>query len=142
MTHKNHHHRHHESSTEPMRSTQHHHHHHEEPLSSPVDPHRPTTWTQTTSSMNKPSHSTRRDRHRSRSPPPFQSSHSPLRGLDSSSPQMISSPAANRTFDQISPVQSTGEQQAVSTSAPPLTPFWTFLSVTLTMIFRSLIFRK
>lgn len=141
MTHKNHHHHHRESSTEPMRST-HHHHHHGEPPSSPVDPHRPTSWTQTTSSMNKPSHSTKGDRHRSRSPPRSHSSHCLSRGPDSSSPQMISSPTANRTFDQISPVPSTGEQQAVSTSAPPLTPFWTFLSVTLTMIFRSLIFRK
>lgn len=143
MTHKNHHHRHHESSTEQTRSTSHHHHHGGH-RSSPIEPPDPDSWTRTTSSTRPKrtlSPSTERETHclsqcPCRSSPPL----APEQGF--SSPTMTDSPTANRTYDLTSPAPLTGAPQPGSMSPPLQTPFWTFLSVTLTMIFKSLIFRK
>lgn len=126
MTNRKHHPRHHESSTEQMPSMKHHHHHHEEPRSSSIDA----------------SHEPKRRHHRSRSPSPCRSSQQSPREQTFCSPVMTDSLTASRTFGQISPAPSTGDPQVAFSPQPLQTPFWTFLSVTLTMIFRSLIFRK
>lgn len=125
MPHRSHHHHHRESSTEQTHSMKPRHHHHVEPLSSSDE-----------DQISSPR------RHRSRSPPPCRSSRQSQREPNFSSQTRIDSPTVSPTFDPTCPVPLTGGTQGVSTHQPLQTPFWTFLSVTLTMIFRSLIFRK